>query len=457
MKQPRKFKDWLEILLVIAAIILIPLFFAIRSQAGQAANTVSASGTARPPASPATPVVARPTAAPSVANGKEPPPCTFPLAQITTTQSAPANYTFSDPQIALTAPKGNIYHIDQWLPDNQQVLMTEELRNAVLGNNNPLQEFINLYNPETGISKVYALRTLTSEPPSWLPSLNAVVYPTINYTSFDSKNFNFTFTRQVWVSRGDPNAAQKLADNLSQFPLGVKPDGSEIIYRSDNKIFGLDNSLKSIPSISFDPTQWDYAKDRRNNYPVYFNIALQPGTSLIFLYSDGAMGGGGYTFILNTDTGRVCELNFRGWALAAHWSSDGRYLAIIRIPNSHASDLTVLDIQTGKLTSLDVAPQEIAGLHEVNDFVWAPDNRHMLAIGSVFTSLPSQSQSDIHGLYLVDFVSAQSVHIAPKYTSFISSGNNNLAWSPDGSKVVIRCPAPMADQLCFISVQKTEQ
>ncbi|MGA7607591.1 MAG: hypothetical protein WCA79_16880 [Anaerolineales bacterium] len=52
MKQPRKIKDWLEILLVIAAIILIPLFFAIRSRAGETANTVSASGTARPPPHP---------------------------------------------------------------------------------------------------------------------------------------------------------------------------------------------------------------------------------------------------------------------------------------------------------------------------------------------------------------------------------------------------------------------
>ena len=38
MHRPRIFKDWLAILLVIAAILIIPLFFTIRSQAGQPVN-----------------------------------------------------------------------------------------------------------------------------------------------------------------------------------------------------------------------------------------------------------------------------------------------------------------------------------------------------------------------------------------------------------------------------------
>ena len=456
MKQPRKIKDWLEILLVIAAIILIPLFFAIRSQAGQAANTVSASGTARPPTSPATPMVARPTAAPVVANGKEPPPCTFPLAQINTVATASENYAFSSPQVALTAPKGNYYSIYQWIPDNQQVLITEDLRGSYIYQNNTLpQQSISLYNAVTGTSKIYAIRPENLDPPAWNPALNAVVYPEFNYTSIDKANRSYIFTRQVWISHGDPNAAEKLADNLSPFPFGVKPDGSKMIYQSDNKLSGLDTSLKGILSISFDPTQWDYAKERRDSFPVSFQIAWQPGTALVFLYSDGANQGGGYTFILNADTGRVCELNLGGWAQFAHWSSDGRYLAFVRSTMYtfpfYTADLTVLDSVTGKVEVLSVIPQQIEGDHLVDDFAWAPDNRHLLAIGEIYTSPSTPEQ---FGLHLVDSVSNQSNNVTPAY-KFYTSLHQSIAWSPDGSKVTVLCPVGTVSQICVIPIQRS--
>jgi hypothetical protein len=34
---------------------------------------------------------------------------------------------------------------------------------------------------------------------------------------------------------------------------------------------------------------------------------------------------------------------------------------------------------------------------------------------------------------------------------------NNLAWSPDGSKLLIRCPTMEEDRVCFISIQRTAQ
>jgi hypothetical protein len=326
------------------------------------------------------------------------------------------------------------------------------LRNVVQGNKNSIQESINLYNPGTGKSKVYALRTLTSEPPAWLPSLNAVVYPTLNYTSYGPGNFNPTFTRQVWVSYGDPKATQKLADNLSQFPFGVKPDGSEMIFHSDNRLARLDKSMKIISPVSFNPTQWDYAKERRNSLPVSFQMAWQPGTSLVFLYSAGIMGGGGYTFILNVDTGRVCELNIEGWAAAgARWSSDGRYLAIGRAATSHPADITLLDTETGKLTTLTGVPQGINGQLYINDLIWTPDNYHLLAVGRVITSQYSQNGNNSQGLYLVDIVSGQSVEITFA-DKFYTNSSQSMAWSPDGSKLVVRCPTLTIDQICFIPV-----
>ena len=462
MKQ-RNIKGLLETLLVIGLILIIPLFFAIRSQAGPQAEPIQNTAMPLPLTAANAPLgMPMPTtaSAPEGSNAmkpKQPPACTFPLAQIKTKESKSGEYTFSEPQVVLTAPKGNIYRIYQWLPDNQQVLITEELRSKdTHQKNSVIQQSISLLNAVTGVSKVYATRPGSWEPPAWNPALNAVVYPAKNYTSVDNAHSTSTFTRQVWISYGDPNAAQKLADNLSQFPFGGKPDGSKMIYRSDNKITGLDNSLKNIPSVSFDPTQWDYAKDRRDGNPVSFQMVWQPGTSLVFLYS-AANGGGGYTFILNTDTGQVCELNLGGWAELAHWSSNGRYLAFVRSVKytypTFSADLTVLDTVTGDLKILNFIPQKAQEVHLAYDFSWAPDNRHLAVIGGIYTSpdIPEQT-----GLYLVDFVSGQSIKIDSTYN--YDELPNSIVWSADGSKLAVLCPeAGSGARICFISAHITRQ
>ncbi|MBI5838881.1 MAG: hypothetical protein HZB19_02155 [Chloroflexi bacterium] len=449
MKQLRKVNGLLETLVVIGLILIIPLFFAIKT----AADRQEASDTSVP----LVPTTSEVPESNSATVAKQPPQCTFPLAQITTAESTPEEYTFSEPQVVLTAPKGNVHNIIEWLPDNQQILITEDLRNNyVYKNDNAPQQSISLYNPETGESKVYAIRTEINEPPSWQPELNAVVYPVMNYTSIDKKNGAYKFTRQAWVSYGDPDTAQMLADNLLQLPLAIKPGGREMIYLSDKKISKLDKSLKKLPSVLFDPAQWDYGKERRDQNPISYKMAWQPRTSLLFLYSDGIMGGGGYTFILNADTGEICELDFWGWATGAHWSSDGHYLAIGRAAKSHPADLTLLDTVTGKLTTLGGTPQEIEGKLYINDFIWTPDNYHLLAIGSVISSQDNQGKNNIQGLYLVDIVSGQSIDITPT-DNFYTNSPQSMAWSPDGSKLAIRCPTMELDRICFISVQRTGQ
>jgi Tol biopolymer transport system component len=185
-------------------------------------------------------------------------------------------------------------------------------------------------------------------------------------------------------------------------------------------------------------------------------MAWQPGTSLIFFYSDGISDEyRGYTFILNSDTGKVCELKLGGWASKAHWSSDGRYLAFIRSINyifpTYSADLSVLDAVTGNLKVLSVIPRDTKGIPLVHDFVWAPDNRHLLAVGNTFPA--PNSQVDLKGLYLVDLVSGQSVNILPEYNNSFST---ELAWSPSGSKLLIRCPTNIVDRICFISVHNVQ-
>ena len=461
MDKSRKISKWLGIL---ALILLIPLLFV--SCGTKPTPVVSATAVPSEPPTQAstetpmeTPTAALPTAAPVIANGQEPPPCTFPLTQITAAAFAPANYVFSQPKMILNSGH-NSYNIIQWLPNNQQVLVTQELLNTrSKGDISPSQESIELFNPLTNRSQVYATRYTTFEGiPLWLPQMNAVIYPARNLLGMDQNTNQPKFSNQIWVSYGDPGTAQKLVDNLPQLSLDVKPDGSEMIYFSDMQIFKRNISLQSIQPIAFDPTQWDYAAGRRSDVPLVFHMVWQPGTSLVFLYGDGLFRFSGYTFILNIDTGKVCELNLGGWVIKARWSSDGRYLAIIRTHDHfpiNSSDLAVLDTLTGKVYSINVISSG-EGKHFVYDFVWAPDNHHLLAIG-VLLPPPYQSDDKQSRLYLVDFVSGQSDDVLPMYTFYANDPGSNLAWSSDGSKLLILCPTEKDEQLCFISVHKSGQ
>ncbi|MBK9925696.1 MAG: hypothetical protein IPP66_10425 [Anaerolineales bacterium] len=144
-------------LLVIGLILIIPLFFAFRTKA-------------KTPAMPNTAVPVLPTIAnvPEDANTlkpKQPPACAFPLAKIKTEESTPEEYVFSEPRVVLTAPQGNTYNLAEWLPDNQQVLITEDLGNVDVGNDKPNQQSISLYNPETGETKIIAFRGIRGAPP----------------------------------------------------------------------------------------------------------------------------------------------------------------------------------------------------------------------------------------------------------------------------------------------------
>ncbi len=449
MNRSRKFKGTFETVLVIVLILIIPLFFVIRTMANSQDEP-------SPVILPTSSAVEAPESEPA-ATAKQPPQCTFPLAQTTMEEAKPEEYTFSEPKIVLTEPD-NVYNVVEWLPDNQQVLITQDLNN-IREKGKPRQQSIELYNPETGEIEVYAIRFYIDEPPSWQPELNAVVYPAMNFMGFDDNGNKLRFTRQVWVSYGNPDNAEMLADNLSQFSLAVKPGGSAMLYLSDKEISKWDGTLRSTPSVAFDPNQWDYASGRRSDIPVSYKMAWQPDTSLIFLYGDGIHRFDGYTYILDSNTGKVCELNLGGWAMKARWSLNGRYLAVIRTHDHFpigSSDLTVLDTATGNLYAVNVTLQQGEGKHFVDDFAWAPDNQHILAIGD-FWPYESQSSDKQSRLYLVDFMSGQSDDILPTHTFYASSLNGNLAWSPEGSKVLVRCPTSRDERLCFITVQRIEQ
>jgi hypothetical protein len=468
MSQPRTNKrEMVGMILLIFVILLIPLFFAVRSLSRQPGleptpvptKTVVANpsgmtpmvGSAQAPANVTTVTPA------SVTEGKQPPACTFPLAQIPIIETKPDSYSFSDPQVVRTTEKGNLYEIAEWLPDSQQILMTEQLRNVKVAEGASHQERIELFNPTKGTTKVYAIRPITHENPVWFPGLNSVIYPVINYYNYTPTSGNYTAVRQVLASDGNPDSVDLLVNNLSQIPFAIKPGGGNLLFFTKSSLSKLNTSLKSSGLVDFDSAQWDYATSSRSKLPVSFEMAWQPGTSLIFMYSDGAMGGGGYTYLLNADNGIVCELSLGGWALKAHWSSDGRYLAIILATDYSfpilSTHLAVMDSITGSISVLAGVPRGIAEHLNVDDFLWAPDNQQLLALGSVYPPFYDQSGNKIHEMYLIDRLNGQGVHILEEYKASLSPQDGNMAWSPDGTKLLVRCPTENTDQLCFISVR----
>ena len=449
MKKTSKSNGTLETLLVIGLILVIPLFFALNTRANTPAisNTIAS----LPPTISEDAFVENNAPLP-----KQPPTCNFPLAQITTEESVPPSYTFSEPQIVLTSS----YPIDivEWLPDNQRVLVTQYIPNAN-------QQSIELFSPQTGERDVYAIRTRIDEPPSWLPESNAVIYPAMNIISIDKVKNRYDFTRQVRLSIGDFENTQLVADNLLHFYIAVKPDRNQIVYLTEKQLAKGNASLETQQLVAFDSTQWEYRRDIFP--PPVYKMTWRPGTSQVVLYSNGDTGG--YTFLLDTDTGKVCEIDLgnegdkSGWAELTRWSPDGRYLAIIRswgtLPITF-SDLGILDTVTGNLYTIQIAQGENLSRQFVEDIAWAPDNNHLVAIGSIFplSGNGTNNQGDKQtGLYLIDVVSGQNIHFLPDYEFSAGWPGTNLSWSSDGSQLIVRCPTPEEERLCLITVQRSDK
>jgi hypothetical protein len=115
---------------------------------------------------------------------------------------------------------------------------------------NGAQQTIELFNPESQETHIYAIRRdILSAPPAWNSTLNAVVYPAMNVLE-GSTITDFRFTLQVRISYGNPDNTQLLADNLPQYPMAVKPDGSQIAYSLDNQLIRLEGGIKTAFACS---------------------------------------------------------------------------------------------------------------------------------------------------------------------------------------------------------------
>ncbi|MBI3165054.1 MAG: hypothetical protein HYZ24_10250 [Chloroflexi bacterium] len=348
-------------------------------------------------------LTAMPTPSSTTTSTLAPPACTFPLAGTTAEESTPEEYIFSEPQVVLTG----IANIIEWLPNNQQVLLTRRL-----DKNSGHQEII-LLDPQSNEIQVYAERESINEQPIWIDGANAVAYPVVNILNKTSDGKFVSpadIQLQLWLSRGDPNHAELIEekemtlDYLPYLSIASKPGSGQIMYRTsiDQEFTQRDLSTTSfnvLQSLPFDASRWEYRKDFR---PLsIYDMTWRPNSSQVFLYTNGDIGG--YTFLFDSNTGQICELsldregNESGWALNARWSSNGRYLAVARTWGMRpikTSDLVVIDMATGELYVMNLTPPDMDGQHFVIDIAWAPDNLHLAAVAQVREQNPSSSDHD---------------------------------------------------------------
>jgi hypothetical protein len=122
--------------------------------------------------------------------------------------------------------------------------------------------------------------------------------------------------------------------------------------------------------------------------------------------------------------------------------------------SSSFADLFVMDVATGNSYTLAFSP-DVEGMHFVGDIAWAPDNYHLVAIGKTvaFPHCAPNCMDDVNRLYLVDFISGKADLIFPSFQVSGGDPGGNLAWSPDGTKIIAQCSTKGGGKLCLIPVQ----
>ncbi|MCW5844639.1 MAG: hypothetical protein KIT77_25535 [Caldilinea sp.] len=135
------------------------------------------------------------------------------------------------------------------------------------------------------------------------------------------------------------------------------------------------------------------------------------------------------------------------WAFDARWSLDGQRMALIttaRLPILTYSELTVLDMTTGKHTNFVFDHQ----YKYVTSLTWAPDSETLLA--SVV--IDNNGGYDRLGLILVDAATGVSRRILPDSTFYGGQFSFGVEWSPDGKTVAVYCPTENEGRVCTIEV-----
>jgi hypothetical protein len=186
---------------------------------------------------------------------------------------------------------------------------------------------------------------------------------------------------------------------------------------------------------------------------VTLRSAARPGASMVAAYSsyriallDGA-GGPGCDLGINRASGEGADLP----VIAAEWSSDGRYLAVLLLADAARLGPTVLriiDMSDNTWRQFDPGPRAISGA------TWRPGSHTML-----LTSALIGEERDT--LNMLSVLADGAIALAPlgDGLTFFAPSYWGVRFSPDGERLAIACVQPEADgvvrrgALCVWEVQ----
>jgi hypothetical protein len=451
----------LSILLALTSVLLWAVLISAckpesRSQVLQPASTPSA-----PPTSAA---MTGASVAPAVAitsTLRKPPACQFNNVAAPASSPSVTSYIFSEPAVVYTRTGSGILSIYSWLPDSNHLLIN--------GYDKNIDKFtVEVLNVQTGEIQRYAERRADYWA-GWLPQQQALAY-------VDSESINAaigTVRRDLWISRGNPKQAGRVASGINDKALAIDTAGRLTFFTQDqsnqpsgSQLQQLDIAVQAKQVTSLDLAQWDFSdssraqqdsqvKDRR----IY--SAWRPGqTSQILLYFTGSV-----MLLADTQTGEICRIEIRQQdkplsGSVATWSPDGQHLAMLARPTMSEGrevqrHLAVIDMNTSQPFFPDL------GSGDILDMEWGAGGRTLLALTKV---LLSDAPGDVkYELYIIDVTAQTAQQVMPDATlGGGSGGSGEMSWSSDGRFLAVNCPIrslgrPIIEQrICLITVSKAQ-
>jgi Tol biopolymer transport system component len=422
VKQLRSLFSNTGVLLLIAAL-AVGLAWLLGSRAAQkAAETVSTDAISQSPL--ATPVPATPPATAThpvipvivtVFPTPTPAPSPTPTATFEPLSDKPIEgYIFGPPE--LIAPRGYI-EIAGWLPGSSEELIVSDFEDE-----HYLVEFLNV---KTGQRQrvVETSQNIVGKP-VWLPAVRQMAYL--------AQDKSGALNLYLSSAAGKPNSSTLALGNLSS-PLAPAPDGKNVLV--------FDNSMRQLLRVGQETpvarrlSVADLPSAGGTGPFARYQDAWSDKTDWLAYYSPEKF------VLINSQTGESRNVDLgktspgieKFWAAYATWSPDGQRLALVVTSDSpfqtiSFTQLAIFDLSTGNLQLIK------DNFAYVTNVAWSPDKSNVL----ISATTGQLDGYDISALFLVNIDTGQisPVPVAPK-DALGFSPFSSLAWSPDGKQVIV--------------------
>lgn len=323
------------------------------------------------------------------------------------------------------------FQISDWLPDNQSLLILQD---------DAGKQIISTLNVNTGEIKDYATRIGIPGNPIWLEERQGIAYVDVTTEGWrlefsdavsDSPQMLFADIASVYLA---------INHKTSELTTIISDNGSQLARVTTNNQVAPLMSEKAILTDATVPISAD----------SMFRLVWSPDGNWLVQYKQNQLR------ILDSISGSNCQLDIKdyrgrgeGRILYAQWSPSSRYLGMILYTETvPLTELSILDTVTGEIHIIDKILQDenAPSTLTINDFAWSPTDQYVIV--KAHTENSEEDNILPYRFVLIDIENEQAISILPTYT--FSGAGQSLAWSPDSSLIVYRCPSDSSDHICMM-------